>query len=150
MSFFYKKCRWSSNELLIYIYIYIHIYIHIYIYIYYCILLYIIYIIIIFIIYVYLTSVRFERSVCHGSLMTTYITLIAWFVEQSFVHWYQQCVTVHQVHELPQNHFDDNWEGTLFSWLHVYYAHCTSIDLSTLWFMDHFWPHLYYAPCLIC
>ena len=40
---------------------------------------------------------RFEHSVCHGSLMTTYITLLALLVEQSLVHWYQQCVTVHHV-----------------------------------------------------
>ena len=42
-------------------------------------------------------SVRFEHSVCHGSLMTTYIMLLAQLVEHSLVHWYQQCVTVHQV-----------------------------------------------------
>ena len=32
-------------------------------------------------------------------------------------HWYQQCVTVHhaQVHELPQSHCGENWEGTSFS-----------------------------------
>ena len=28
-----------------------------------------------------------------------------------------------QVHELPQSHYGDNREGTLFSWLHIYYAH---------------------------
>ena len=42
-------------------------------------------------------SVRFEHSVLHGSLMTTYITLLALLVEHSLVHWYQQCVTVHHV-----------------------------------------------------
>ena len=25
-----------------------------------------------------------------------------------------------QVHELPQSHCGDNWEGTLYSWLHIY------------------------------
>ena len=25
-----------------------------------------------------------------------------------------------QVYELPQSHCGDNWEGTLFSWLHMY------------------------------
>ena len=25
-----------------------------------------------------------------------------------------------QVHELPQSYCGDNWEGTLFSWLHIY------------------------------
>ena len=47
--------------------------------------------------YAHLASVRFEHSVCHGSLMTTYITLLALLVEHSLVHWYQQCVTVHHV-----------------------------------------------------
>ena len=32
-----------------------------------------------------------------------------------------------QVHELPQSHCGDNQEGTLFSWLHVYYAHLASV-----------------------
>ena len=47
--------------------------------------------------YAHLASVRFEHSVCRGSLMTTYITLLALLVERSLVHWYQQCVTVHHV-----------------------------------------------------
>ena len=41
--------------------------------------------------------VRFEHSVCCGSLMTTYIALLALLVEHSLVHWYQQCATVHHV-----------------------------------------------------
>ena len=41
--------------------------------------------------YAHLASVRFEHSVCRGSLMTTYITLLALLVEHSLVHWYQQC-----------------------------------------------------------
>ena len=28
-----------------------------------------------------------------------------------------------QVHELPQSHCGDNRKDTLFSWLHIYYAH---------------------------
>ena len=32
-----------------------------------------------------------------------------------------------QVHELPQIHFGENWEGTLFSWLHLYYSHLASV-----------------------
>ena len=32
-----------------------------------------------------------------GSLMTTYITLLALLVEHSLVHWYQQCGAVHHV-----------------------------------------------------
>ena len=44
--------------------------------------------------YAHLASVRFEHSVCRGSLMTTNITLLALLVEHSLVHWYQQCGTV--------------------------------------------------------
>ena len=47
--------------------------------------------------YAHLASVRSDHSVCRGSLMTTYITLLALLVEHSLVHWYQQCVTVHHV-----------------------------------------------------
>ena len=32
-----------------------------------------------------------------------------------------------QVHELTQSHCGDNREGTLFSWLHIYYAHLVSV-----------------------
>ena len=45
----------------------------------------------------HLASVRFEHSVCRGSLVTTNITLLALLVEHSLVHWYQQCGTVHHV-----------------------------------------------------
>ena len=91
-----------------YIYnIYIHIYIYIYIYIYLCIYLYIcIYIFMYIYIYIYillhiyyahLAFVRFDHYVCHGSLMTTYIMLLAQLVENSLVHCQKQCVTVHHV-----------------------------------------------------
>ena len=32
-----------------------------------------------------------------------------------------------QVHELPQSHCGDDREGTLFSWLHINYAHLVSV-----------------------
>ena len=32
-----------------------------------------------------------------------------------------------QVHELPQSHCGDNWEGTLFLWLHINYTHLASV-----------------------
>ena len=32
-----------------------------------------------------------------------------------------------EVYELPQNHCGDNREGTLFSWLHIYYGHLASV-----------------------
>ena len=49
--------------------------------------------------YAHLTSVGFEHSVCHESLLTSFIMLLAWLVEHSLVHWYQQCVTtVHHIY----------------------------------------------------
>ena len=46
---------------------------------------------------VHLASIRFELSVRGGSLMITYIMLLAWLVDHSLAHWYQQCITVHHV-----------------------------------------------------
>ena len=55
-------------------------------------------------IYAHLASLRFEPSVCRGSFMTTYITLLAWLVMCSLVYWYQQCVTVHHVFKCMNRH----------------------------------------------
>ena len=44
---------------------------------------------------IYITPIL--HSLCRGSLITTYITLLSLLVEHSLVHWYQQCVTVHHV-----------------------------------------------------
>ena len=55
-----------------------------------------------------------------------YITLFALLVEHSLVHWYQQCVTEHHVPKCMTCHqilCRDNREGTLSSWLHIYYPH---------------------------
>ena len=51
----------------------------------------------IYIYYAHLVFVKFDQSVCCGSLMATYITLLAWLVEHVLVHWCQQYVTVHHV-----------------------------------------------------
>ena len=32
-----------------------------------------------------------------------------------------------QAHELPQSHCGDNREGTMFSWLHIYYVHLVTV-----------------------
>ena len=48
-------------------------------------------------VYTRLASVRSEHPVCRGSLMTTYIILFDLFIENSLVHGYQQCLTVHHV-----------------------------------------------------
>ena len=37
------------------------------------------------------------------------------------------CTSCAQVYKLPQSHFGDNLEGTLFSRLHIYYAHLVSL-----------------------
>ena len=48
-----------------------------------------------------------------------------------------------QVHELPPSHCSDKWDSTLFSLLHVCYAHLASVRfLSTLFVVDHFWTLL--------
>ena len=38
----------------------------------------------------HLTSERFEHFACRGSLITTYLTLLAWLLEHSLPHWCQQ------------------------------------------------------------
>ena len=47
--------------------------------------------------YVHFPFMRFEHSVCRGSLMATYIKILAWSVEHSLLHWCRQCVTVRHV-----------------------------------------------------
>ena len=50
-----------------------------------------------------------------GSLMTTYITLLALLVEHFLVPAMCNRTSCAQLHELPQSHCGDDWEGTLFS-----------------------------------
>ena len=46
-----------------------------------------------------------------------------------------------EVHELPQSHCGDNWEGILFSWQHIYYALFTSVRFEhSVCAMDQLWP----------
>ena len=47
--------------------------------------------------YTHLATVRFENSTYGGSLMATYITLVAWLAKHYLVHWYHQRVTVHHI-----------------------------------------------------
>ena len=54
--------------------------------------------------YAHLSSVRFEHSVCHELLLTNLITLLAWLVEHSLAHWYQQCLTLHCVRKWMSYH----------------------------------------------
>ena len=49
-----------------------------------------------------------------------------------------------KVHELPQSHCGDNWEGTLFSWLYIYFMLISHLwDLRALFVVDHLWPVIY-------
>ena len=50
------------------------------------------------------------------------------------------------VHELPQSHCGDNWEGTLFSWLNIYYTHLASVKFEHCVSWSTY-DHLYYTPC---
>ena len=70
--------------------------------------------------YTYLSSVRFEHCMCHESLLTSFIMLLAWHVEHSLVHWYQQCVTVHHV---PNWWIGNNWQGVWFVFLTTWIFH---------------------------
>ena len=47
--------------------------------------------------YGHLSFLRFEHSVCRGSLMTTCIMLLGQLFEHSLVNLYQQCVAVHDM-----------------------------------------------------
>ena len=89
---------------------------------------------------------RFEHTVRHRSLMTTYMMLLAELVQHSLVNWYQQYVTVHHVPNCMSCHkaivvitgrahsFHDNRYITLILLLW---------DLSTLYVVDHLWPLIY-------
>ena len=93
--------------------------------------------------YAHLASVRFEHSVCRGSLMTTNIMLLALLVEHSLVHWYQQCGTVHHVPKCMSCH---KAIVVITGRAHCFhdYIYITLIlllwDLSTMCVVDHLWP----------
>ena len=54
-----------------------------------------------------------------------------------------------QVHELPQSHCGgDNRESTLFLWLHINYAHLTSVRSEHLCVVDHLLPLIYIYICI--
>ena len=79
-------------------YIYICMYLHIYIYIY-------IYVNIYIYIYVIMKTMCPPRYHHNGSVATHALGHMT----------YGSCTSCAQVHELPQSHCGDNWEGTLFS-----------------------------------
>ena len=57
---------------------------------------------------------------------TQWLCLACWALFRSLVPAICKRPSCAQVHELPQSHPGDNQEGTLFSWLHIYYAHLAS------------------------
>ena len=75
--------------------------------------------------YTYLVSPRFEHSLCSGSFITAYITIIIWLVVHisSMVPAMCNLTSLVQVDVLPQNQCGNNCERTLFSWLHIHYVH---------------------------
>ena len=108
--------------------------------------------------YIYFThfvSVTFEHIVCRGSLMTSYITLLASLVEHSLVHWYQQFVTVHHVPKYMSCH---KAIVVISGRAHCFhdYIYVTLIlllwDLSTMCVVDHLWPliFLYIYTFIFC
>ena len=91
----------------------------------------------------HLASARFEHSVCHGSLIATYITLLALLVGHCLVHWYRKCITVHQVPKCISCH-----KAIVVITERTYCFHnCIYImptlfllDLSTLCVVNYLWP----------
>ena len=72
--------------------------------------------------YAHHASLRFEQSICRGSLMTICMILLSALFGSlaAAVCKHTSCA---QVHELPQSHCGASEEDTLFSWLHIYYSH---------------------------
>ena len=46
------------------------------------------------------------------------------------IHLGTWCTSYAQVHELLQSYCGDNCEGTLFSWLYIYYVHLASLGFE--------------------
>ena len=95
--------------------------------------------------YAHLASVRFEQFVWRGSVMTTNFTLFALLVEGSWVHWYQQCGTVHHVPKWMSCHKAIVVITGRANYFHDY-IYITLIlllwDWSTFCVVDNLWPLL--------
>ena len=121
------------------IYICINIYIHIHIFIHICY------------IYIYVLKTIYPRDYHRNTFVETHtlrhmmfgytllvpmnqwlsaLCLAGWALFGSLVPAMCNSTSCAQVHELPQNYCGDNWEGTLFSWLHIYYAHLASVTFK--------------------
>ena len=84
-------------------------------------------------IYIYITYDHLYYAPC----------LACWALFGSFLPAMCNRTSCAQVHDLPQSHCGDNREGTLFSSLHIYYAHFPLWDLSNVCVVDHLWPLIY-------
>ena len=93
-------------------------------------------------------AVRFDRNF-YIYIYNTHNIYIIYYIYTWYTYIIYSCA---QVHELPQSHCVDNREGTLFSWLHVYYVHLASVrfEHSACCVVDHLWvmdvyglPNLY-------
>ena len=123
--YMYKRAGMYIMYIYKYIYykyiFYIFVYIYIYIYVYMYTVIYIYVYIYIYYIYIYIIYITIQH--------TSYARL----------------------HELSQSHFGDNPEDTLFSWLHICYAHLWSLRiehsvcrvLCVPWIAYDLWPLMY-------
>ena len=103
----------------IYICIYICMYIYVQIYIYICIYMHIYLICITIYIYVIMKTMC-PPGYHHNGFMATH-TLEHMMYGSSCCTFIMYGTSCSQVHELPQSHCGDKREGTLLSWLHIYY-----------------------------
>ena len=99
-----------------------------------------------------------ERAHCLSFwlLLTSFVLRLAWLVEHSLVHWYQQCVTVHHVPKCTNYHgaigglVITGRAHCLSFWLHTYITLISLLwDLSTLCEWVTF-NQTCYAPSLTC
>ena len=72
-------------------------------------------------------SVIYMQSCKHCDHLHYAPCVACWILFGSLVPAVCNCSSCAQVYELPQSHCGDNREGTLFSWLHIYYAHLDSV-----------------------
>ena len=128
--------------------IYIYIYIYIYNYIIYIYYKYIYYIYIYVYKYIYIYIYKYIYLCMHSWKQCTLpviTTKALWQLMHLGNH--TSCA---QVHELPQSHCDDNLQSTLFSWLHIFYAHLASVRFKCSMCREHLCPLYIYDTTYIC
>ena len=58
------------------------------------------------------------------------LCVVCWELSSSLVPSMYNHISCAQVHEFPHNHCSENREGTLFLWLHIYYAHLAFVTFE--------------------